>query len=749
MGSFDASNDEKKRLLAGMDKTMAQKLAFTSAHFQLADGARILDVGCGTGLGSYQFALINPHLQVVALDYDRDYIERARAAYPLPNLSFVQGDARNFDAGGEKFDAIFNSSILHEVYSFSGYSQQAVTDSLRTQMNSVRDGGVILIRDFVRPDYPDSMIYLDLPQEKSRGTTPKDLSAADMLRLYSHWACAEKPEAQRGFFLEEMNGEGGTGWQRFYLSHDWANEFILRKDYRDRFFIEAKEKYGYFTARDFRAIPESLGARVLYTAPYANPWIVENRLKNKLRLFDENHRALCLPPTNFVCVMQKVPAGHGVVVREHKVSLDKVTYLKTQSFRNRQTKEISDLVSRPGKVFDILPYYTHGDGRVDVYARSDYPRPIINIIPRQMSPRIDGKTWSGYMVEPFAIAAEALSISAAVKVALRDRAGIAIDQIGSLEYGPLYYPAINDVNEPVNAVFVQLKNNAGHRSLSPGFSGFAENGALRPFALQDMMRGIQVGMFPEARLELCAYALALRLGVQPPAWMGQAYKVGSAGLVHQPYEEIPVYRLAKLFSASKKPANDLRGVRSVFTEETAVVNGAQVVAQRELEFMLPVHQAGKNMSNNLAVIVPVTRTASGVLMVGLKSSTFPALHIAGENPQLETLPVHRLQSDLKSMDDVCRNVADHYGIGDDDVTALGEGYFPSMGIMPDRAYPLLVTVRNFENFRDFHFVPVDKLLRKVDTLRDANLMLAVYRLTHAFGQWPQPTATLPPPVPAI
>lgn len=192
MGSFDASKDEKANLLKGMDKTMAQKLAFTSAHFQLSDGARILDVGCGTGYGSYQFALYNPHLQVVALDYDRDYIERARDAYKLPNLTFVQGDARNFDTGGKKFDAIFNSSILHEVYSFSGYSQQAVTDSLHMQMSNVRDGGIILIRDFVRPDHPDAMVYLDLPVTRNKSDNINDLSTPDMLRLYAQWACAEK-----------------------------------------------------------------------------------------------------------------------------------------------------------------------------------------------------------------------------------------------------------------------------------------------------------------------------------------------------------------------------------------------------------------------------------------------------------------------------------------------------------------------------------------------------------------------------
>src|SRR3954466_1046828 len=80
------------RYLAGMDVTMRQKMAFTAAHFLLKPGAVIADMGCGSGSGSYQFALLNPHIRVVGIDINPDIIKIAHEKYQLPNLKFETGD---------------------------------------------------------------------------------------------------------------------------------------------------------------------------------------------------------------------------------------------------------------------------------------------------------------------------------------------------------------------------------------------------------------------------------------------------------------------------------------------------------------------------------------------------------------------------------------------------------------------------------------------------------------------------------
>src|SRR5215510_8830760 len=78
---------------AGMDRTMRQKLAFVGAHFLLDPGARIADMGCGSGSGTYELALLNPQIRVIGVDINPESVRLAQEKFKLPNLAFVVGDA--------------------------------------------------------------------------------------------------------------------------------------------------------------------------------------------------------------------------------------------------------------------------------------------------------------------------------------------------------------------------------------------------------------------------------------------------------------------------------------------------------------------------------------------------------------------------------------------------------------------------------------------------------------------------------
>src|SRR5687767_9522071 len=124
MALYDAqdrgSSDAYQRYLLGMDASMRQKVALTAAHL-LCRGT-VADMGMGSGSGSHALAQLYPELEVIGVDIDPTMVGLATKRFSLPNLSFRAGDiaARVFDPGS--LDCILNSSVLHHVTSFNGYS---------------------------------------------------------------------------------------------------------------------------------------------------------------------------------------------------------------------------------------------------------------------------------------------------------------------------------------------------------------------------------------------------------------------------------------------------------------------------------------------------------------------------------------------------------------------------------------------------------------------------------------------------
>ncbi|HKF59487.1 MAG TPA: class I SAM-dependent methyltransferase, partial [Blastocatellia bacterium] len=104
---------------AGMDASVQQKIALTTAHFPTS--GKVADMGCGSGRGTYDLGCLYQDLEIVGVDVNPVSVERAAEMYTRPNVRFVAGDISDMVFPPESLDGILDSSVLHHVTSFNGY----------------------------------------------------------------------------------------------------------------------------------------------------------------------------------------------------------------------------------------------------------------------------------------------------------------------------------------------------------------------------------------------------------------------------------------------------------------------------------------------------------------------------------------------------------------------------------------------------------------------------------------------------
>ncbi len=82
------------------------------------EGMRVLEVGCGRGVGTEQILNRFGASSVLAMDLDPDMVRLARKRlmkYPADRLSLTVGDVTAIQAEDQSFDAVFDFAIIHHV----------------------------------------------------------------------------------------------------------------------------------------------------------------------------------------------------------------------------------------------------------------------------------------------------------------------------------------------------------------------------------------------------------------------------------------------------------------------------------------------------------------------------------------------------------------------------------------------------------------------------------------------------------
>src|SRR5262249_2813019 len=153
--------------------------------------------------------------------------------YAGGDIELVLGDAADQQLVDGAADTVIFSSIMHEIYSYSGYDRTRIARALAAAARELRPGGRVLIRAGISPAQRE--VLFDL---MDAGT---DAQFARFAREFKHGQGAP-------FAAVELR-EGAIRTVR--LSAHLCNEFLCKKDYLKNWDIEIHEEYGVLTVDEW------------------------------------------------------------------------------------------------------------------------------------------------------------------------------------------------------------------------------------------------------------------------------------------------------------------------------------------------------------------------------------------------------------------------------------------------------------------------------------------------------------------
>ncbi len=710
---------------AGMDSSMQQKVALTTAHFPVR--GRIADMGCGSGRGTCDLARLYDSLELVGVDINPISVERSRNEFQNANLSYECGDISEMVFPPESLDGILDSSVLHHVTSFNDYSVERVYLTLDRQVAQLKPGGVIIIRDFVIPDGPQT-VYLDLPVNDgvAQGDVPELSSSA----LFEHFAQTWRSSVNRtgpvSFRSHESNRQG---FVRYEVALRAAAEFVLRKDYKADWPTESLEEYTYLSQSQFEQAFRERGLRIVISRPLWNPWIVRNRFEKKFYLFDTAEHALPFPPTNYLIVGEKIAEGEGAeVVEVESNEVDELRFLSVTAHRHKETGKIFELVERPNQTIDILPWFEE-DGQVFIVAKKDFPRPIVNAALDQLRP--NRASVSGYITEPItAIIESDEALEDAVQRILKERGSFSQDEILEIGQPFSYFTSPGGINERVLSCAVKVRPRVGGSVAFPNYTRFKSAGSVRELDAQQVLRACHIGGMFDARIEIGIYHLARTLGLSVGPWIGAPIKLTTQNVEFKTRESSTLSSEATV--AFEQVTGPLKFEFLSVREGRFVEHGqdGQKLTEVRFEYVIP-----RTLSLSTVSAIPVIRTENATL-VGLEFRDLPAVQSFTNNSRIATVPAWRLPRNVSHVMEIPsflgEVMARDFKVSVRDVWELGGAYFASPGVTPESVYPYVVEIAATKaNDTELMFISAKLLKLNVGQIKDGHLLTAAFRLIHA------------------
>lgn len=365
-----------------MDAPSLEKAGAMFPHFgDLPEGAKIVDNGSGTGTLSELAASYFHGAKVIALDISHELMEQARNSRALVDLKF--GDVAEQHFPDNSIDVHYFSTSGHEVESFGGAGRMA--EAVRVKYRENKPGGKLIIRDFMKPSRTEPVLMELLSSDGTDNVEEATHNGILDYTLLSDRALFDRFHKEFGggdaFDYEIVERDGR---EFIKLSPEWAHEFYLRKDYRKNWKQEIKEKYTYWNEEEARSILESAGYEAVQVIPNPNDFIITNRLKGKIGLYEEaasgELQEVELPSTHMVVTGSK-PRQYVPDTDAEEAAIHDTESLYSELKSTIHYDEANQVVSIGDLNFPVDPEFGRLEGsKKNVYRLAEDPSKVLKVV---------------------------------------------------------------------------------------------------------------------------------------------------------------------------------------------------------------------------------------------------------------------------------------------------------------------------------------------------------------------------------
>ena len=143
--------------------------AYTASLLPAEPGARVLDLGCGTGLELEEYFRLNPDAAVTGVDLSDAMLNALKAKFPDRKLSLVQGSYFDVPFGENVYNAAVSVESLHH---FTAEQKESLYTRLYAALK--KNGCFVLTDYFAESEEQEQELFRNLKQLKQEQGLPDD-----------------------------------------------------------------------------------------------------------------------------------------------------------------------------------------------------------------------------------------------------------------------------------------------------------------------------------------------------------------------------------------------------------------------------------------------------------------------------------------------------------------------------------------------------------------------------------------------